>query len=152
MIDKIIPKKMADETHSNHQRLFMKYTLGVLVDLTVLGLFDEYCDYVVIDSFSLALLAAVLLQVSLKATLVIEHRISHYFKSKSGVQAKVLRFFSVWAVLFVSKLLILEAINLACGDHVLFKGIYHGVLIFVIVVTAILLAEAIMKKIYDSLA
>ena len=47
-----IGAKVVEETHSNHQQLFNKYTMGTLVDLTVLGLCNEYSDYVTINSFS----------------------------------------------------------------------------------------------------
>ena len=152
MIDKIIPKTITDEKRSNHQKMFIKYTMGTLVDLVVLGLCNQYSSYVTIDSFSLALLAAVLLQALLQVTLVIEHRISNYFKAKTGTRPKVMRFFSVWAVLFFSKLLILEAISIACGDHVVFSGWWHGVLTFIVVVIVILFAEYLVKRIFDSLA
>ncbi len=152
MIDKIIPKEIIVEERSNHQQMFIKYTMGTLVDLVVLGLCNQYSSYVTIDSFSLALLAAVLLQALLQITLVIEHRISNYFKTKSGTRPKVMRILSVWSVLFGSKLLILEAISFACGEHVAFHGWWHGVVTFIFVVIAILLAEYLVKRIYDSLA
>ncbi len=152
MINKILPKTMVDETRSNHQQLFIRYTVAILVDFVVLGLCNEYSDYVTIDSFTFALLAALLLQVLLQVTLVIEHRISKYFKSKPGLRPKVLRIFSVWAVLFGSKLLILEAISFACGEHIVFSGWWHGVVTFIVVVCLILLAEYLVKRLYDSLA
>lgn len=47
---------------SNRQRLFIRYTLAVLVDLTVLNLFNEYWDFVYFEYFTISLLTAVLLQ------------------------------------------------------------------------------------------
>jgi hypothetical protein len=47
---------------SRRQQLFIRYTFLVLVDLTVLNLFDEYWDDVALTSFSASLLAAILLQ------------------------------------------------------------------------------------------
>lgn len=151
MINKILPKKQA-EPRSNHQQMFIHYTLAILIDLTVLNLFNEFWEYVLIDSFLTSLFAAILLQVLLQATLVIEHRIASYFKSKSGMNAKVLRILSSWAVLFISKLIILEAINITFGDHVLFTGPIHGVVVFIVVVIAILIAEYITLRIYRSLS
>ncbi len=151
MINNILPKEQV-EPRSNHQQLFIRYTLAILIDLTVLNLFNEYWDYVLIDSFSISLLAAVLLQLLLQLTLVIEHRIASYFKSKSGLRPKMLRLFSSWVVLFVSKLIILEAINFAFGNHVLFTGPIHGLVAFILVVIAILAAEQTIIRIYNSLA
>ena len=149
MINKILSKKQGD-LRTNHQQLFTRYTLAVLIDLTVLNLFNEFWEYVLIDSFLISLFAAILLQVLLQATLVVEHRLADYFKSKSGMKAKVLRILSTWAVLFISKLIILEAINITFGDHVLFTGPIHGVVVFIVVVIAILLVEYIFMRIYKS--
>jgi hypothetical protein len=151
MAKQIIKKELADP-RSNHQHLFIKLILAVLVDLVVLGLFNEYWEYVVIDSFSIALIAAFLLQVLLKLTLMFEHKVAAYFNKKTGTLAKVMRFVSAWAILFVSKLIILEAINYAFGDHVMFLGPFHGIIAFIVVVIAILVAEGIITKIYKSLA
>ncbi len=151
MANRIITKKQMDSI-SNHQHLFIKFILAILVDLMVLGLFNEFWEYVVIDSFSIALIAALLLQVLLKLTLVLEHKVAAYFNKKTGTLPKVMRFLSAWAILFVSKLIILEAINYAFGDHVLFLGPYHGIIAFIVVVIAILVAEGIISKIYKSLA
>ena len=148
MVKKIFPKTPGT-LRSNHQQVFIKYTLAILVDLTVLGLFNEYWKHVIIDSFSIALLASVLLQALLKVTLIIEHRIAHFFKSKAGLGAKILRLLSTWIVLFVSKLLILEAISFSFGDHVQFVGPVHGLVAFIVVVVAILIAEQLIARIYN---
>ncbi len=138
--------------YSKNQQLFISFILAVLVDLTVLGLFNEFWDSVIIASFSIALTAALLLQVLLKITFKIEHRVAAYFNNKSGKGSKVMKFISIWAILFFSKILILEAINIAFGDQVLFLGPYHGLVAFVVVIIAILIAEGIISKIYKSLA
>lgn len=147
----LLKKEVADPM-SNHQVFFIKFILAVLVDLVVLGLFNEYWEYVVMDSFSLALIAALLLQVLLKLTLIFEHKVAAYFNKKSGTLPKIMRFLSAWAILFFSKLIMLEAINRAFGDHVLFLGPFHGVIAFIVVVVAILVAEGVISKIYKSLA
>jgi len=96
--------------------------------------------------------AALLLQILLKLTLAFEHKVAAYFNKKSGVMPKVMRFLSAWAILFFSKLIILEAINYAFGEHVQFLGPWHGVVAFIIVVIGILVAEAVIRKFYKSLA
>ncbi|MEQ9300082.1 MAG: hypothetical protein RIF33_16030 [Cyclobacteriaceae bacterium] len=151
MAERLIKKQVADPM-SNHQFLFIKLILAVLVDLVVLGLFNEYSEYVVIDSFSIALIAAFLLQILLKLTLLFEHKVAAYFNKKEGTLPKVMRFLSAWAILFFSKLIMLEAINRAFGDHVLFLGPFHGVIAFIVVVVAILIAEGVITKIYKSLS
>ncbi len=65
----------------------------------------------------------------------------HILIKKTVTLPKVMRFLSAWAILFVSKLIILEAINYAFEDHILFLGLYHGIVAFIFVVAGILLAE-----------
>lgn len=67
---------------SHRQALFIGYFFCVLVDLTVLNLFDEYFEPVNIDSFTTSLFAAALLQLLLRLALALEHRIANYFKKK----------------------------------------------------------------------
>ena len=137
---------------SRHQQLFFRYTFAVLVDLTVLNLFNEYWGYVYIEFFSVSLLAAILLQLLLKVTLAIEHRVAGYFKGKPGLRPRIMRGLSAWAILFGSKLIILEAINLSFGDSVVFGGPIHGLVAFIIVVIAIIAAEQGFLWVYRTLA
>lgn len=136
---------------NNKQKLYLRYFTAILIDLTVLNLFDEYWDLVQINSFTISLFAAIMLQVLLVITLKIEHKIGAYFKSKKGFLAKFLRILSAWAVLFGSKLVILEALNIAFGDEVLFKGPFHGIIAFIVVIIVMLLTEALSSKIAKGL-
>lgn len=132
---------------NNKQKVYLRYFTAILIDLTVLNLFDEYWDLVQINSFTISLFAAIMLQILLVITLRIEHRIGDYFKRKKGFLAKFLRVFSAWGVLFGSKFVILEALNIAFGDEVLFKGPVHGIIAFIVVIIVMLLTEAISTKI-----
>lgn len=137
---------------TSKQYLFLRYTFAVLVDLTVLNLFNQYWDYVYIEYFSISLLTALLLQVLLQLTLKIEHYVASFFKDKPGRGPKVLRILSAWTILFASKLVILEAISFAFGDSVVFGGPFHGIVAFIIVVIVIVAAEQLITRIYRSLA
>jgi len=139
------------ELPTTSQRLFNRYLTATLIDLTILNLFAEHWAYVSIDSFSISILAAVLLQVLLKATLALEHRVALFFNSRPGGLARFLRFLCAWLILFVSKLLMLGAIDLAFGDHVLFTGPVHGVVAFIVVVVVMLAVEEGAVRLYRSL-
>lgn len=134
------------------QRLFVGYTLAVLVDLTVLNFFDEYWGYVNIESFTISFAAAILLQLLLKVSIGIEHKIAEYFKSKPGTAAKIYRGISSYVILVGSKFIMLEAINIMFGDKVQFNGPLHGVVAFFSVVITILIAEILISKIYFMLS
>lgn len=137
---------------SNKQRLFVRYFTAILIDLAVLNLFVEYSENVVIDSFTISLLAALLLQVLLKLTIALEHRVAAYFKAKSGGFAKFMRYFTAWLILFGSKFVILEALATAFGDEVYFGGPFHGLVILIAVIVAMLVAEEAIVRLYRRLA
>jgi hypothetical protein len=146
-----IPGIALTDEINNSQKLFVRYLVAVLIDLTVLNLFDEFWDLVTIEPFSVSVLAAILLQVLLKATLVLEHKVAAYFNAKSGGFAKFMRFFTAWLILFGSKFIMLGAIDFAFGDDVLFTGPLHGVVSFIVVVMVMLAAEEIAVRIYRRL-
>ncbi len=136
---------------SNRQRLFMRYFTAILIDLVVLNLFVEYSSSVKVDTFTTSLLAAILLQVLLKLTIAVEHRVAEYFNAKPGGLMKFLRFFFAWVVLFGSKFVILEALTVAFGDSVRFEGRFNGILTLIVVVVVMLIAEELIVRLYRSL-
>ena len=137
---------------SNRQRLFLRYFTAILIDLVVLNFFAEYSEYVTVDSFTVTLLAALLLQILLKLTLAIEHRVAAYFNAKQGGFAKFMRFFSAWALLFGSKFVILEAIDISFGESLKFSGAFHGLVTLIVLIVAMLLAEELIVRFYRRLS
>ncbi len=93
-----------------------------------------------------------LLQVLLKATIALEHRVANYFKAKPGGFAKFMRYFTAWLILFGSKFVILEALVFAFGDDVYFGGPFHGVVVLIVVVIAMLVAEEAIVQLYRRLS
>jgi hypothetical protein len=141
----------AAKTYSNRQRLFLLYFVGALVDLVVLGLFDQYSDKVYVESFSIMVLASVVLQFLLKGTIAVEHWVASHFKGKEGGWWKALRFFCAWLVLFGSKFVILEALDLAFGERVNFEGVFHGIVWLIIVVVSMVIIEELVVRLYRKL-
>jgi hypothetical protein len=146
------PEVASANTPSNNQQLFLRYFTAILIDLVVLSLFAEYWSLVTIESFTVALFAAILLQLLLKLTLLVEHQVASLFKGKPGAMAKFLRIFCAWLILFSSKFVILFAIDLVFGNNVLFGGPFHGVVVFIAVVIAILASEELVVRFYRRLA
>lgn len=148
--DEFLP--VAGKVYSNRQRLFLLYFVGALVDLVVLGLFDQYSEKVYVESFTIMLLAAVLLQFLLKGTIKVEHWVASHFKGKTGGWWKALRFFCAWLVLFGSKFVILEALSFAFSESVKFEGVFHGIVWLIIVVVTMVIAEELVVRFYRKLA
>jgi hypothetical protein len=140
------------EAPSDKQRLFIRYFTAILIDLVVLNLFAEYWDKVSVSSFTISLLAAVLLQILLKVTIAVEHRVALLFKGKPGKLMVFLRFFCAWVVLFGSKFVILEALSMAFGKSVSFSGAFHGIVALIVVVITMLIAEEAVVRLVRKLA
>ena len=136
------------EMPTDRQRLFVRYFTGVLIDLTVLNLFAEYWSSVHVSTFTISLLAAVLLQILLKLTIAVEHKVASLFTGKSGGFWIFMRFFCAWLVLFGSKFVILEAIAQIFGEQVHFTGIWHGIITLIVVVVVMLVVEELVLRLY----
>ena len=146
------PDVASAETPSTRQRLFVRYFIAILIDLIVLNLFAEYWDRVHVGAFTLSLIAAVLLQVLLKVTLAIEHRVRAYFHARRGVMVRVLRMASAWTILFLSKFVMLGVIDFAFGESIRFDGPLHGARPFIAMLVAMLVAEELFIRLYRRLA
>ncbi len=133
---------------NNRQTMFLGYMLCVLVDLVVLNLYVEFWEKVIIDSFLISLGAAALLQLLLKLSMKLEHRVANYFNAKPGKAPKVLRWLFAWIILFGSKFVMLEAVDLVFGEHVELGGIIP----FYAVAFSIIGAELLITRIYYALA
>jgi uncharacterized membrane protein YvlD (DUF360 family) len=149
--DTLMPASAEEDLPSNRQRTFLRYYTGVLIDLVVLNLFAEYWDKVYVDTFTTSLLAAIVLQVLLKATIAVEHWVAGFFKGKPGGFNTFMRFFCAWLVLFGSKFVILEAISTLFGHNVRFLGIWHGIIPLIVVVVVMLLVEELVVRLYRRL-
>lgn len=131
----------AQDPPTDRQRLIIHYLCAVLIDLVVLNLFNEFWAQVHVASFSWSLLAAVLLQAFLKGTNALVYQLGVFFSARRGALMKVLRVFTAWLVLVLSKFVILEAIDLVFGDKVRFEGAMDGLVPLMVVVTVMVIAE-----------
>lgn len=152
MANTLILDPASAQIPSTRQKWFIRYLTFVLIDLVVLNLFAEYWGWVSVESFTISIFAAILLQILLKLTLALEHRLAAYFKAKSGAMATFMRWFSAWVVLFGSKFVILEAINIVLGDRVDFGGPIHGLVSIIVVLIVMLVAEELVVRFTRRLA
>ncbi len=132
-------------TVSRRQQVFAAGVLNVLVNVVVLNLFVEFAEEVVIDSFVISVLTAVLLTAMLSVIVRFEHRIHHFFFERHSW--RIAGVVAIWIVLFGSKFLILEVIDIVFGDHVSLGHLLEVILI----VVAMMIAGQLMQTIYDLL-
>ena len=135
-------------TVNGAQLFFLGALSSVLVNIVVLNLFVEYSDKVIIDSFTISIFTAILLTAMLFLITRFEHRISHFFfEQHTGKAWKIAGVVSVWAILFGSKFVILEVVDLVFGDHVELGKLLEVILIVVVM----LVSKALVAKVFDRL-
>jgi hypothetical protein len=134
-------------TITSRQRRFASVMTDVLVYTVVLNLFVEHAESVIIDSFSISILTAVVLKVILDLILAFEHQVSAFFTRFEGASAKVVRFLAVWGILFGSKFVILEVVDIVFGDHVDLGGF----LMVIAIVLAMMIARQLVNRAYLAL-
>jgi hypothetical protein len=135
-------KTMNEMATTRAQRIFISWTKDVLIYIIVLNLFVEYNPKIIIDSFTLSIFTAVLLKILLEIILQLEHKVA-----KALEAYKFLRIFFAWLILFGSKFLILEVVDLVFGEHVEL-GKFLDVIVLVVV---LMVAREAIQRIYISL-
>jgi hypothetical protein len=127
---------MSDEslsvTVTPAQQRFISWTSDVLVYTVVLNLFVEYSDAIVIDSFTISILAAVVMKVLLDLLTGVEHAVRGFF----GRISPALGLLAMWLVLFLSKFVILEVFDVIFGDHVELGKFIHVLALIVAMMVA----------------
>jgi hypothetical protein len=140
-------ERPASRSITRAQFAFSSALMQILVTIVVLNLFVEYVNTVVIDSFTVSVLTAVLLWLMLRVITRLEHRVSGYFRSRKGAVYRVLRVLSVWAIMFVSKFVILEVVAIATAGRA-----YLGQFLEVVAIVLVLMgAEFLLGRVYRGL-
>ena len=140
-------KSTKEVTITRGQRIYISWTKDVLIYLLVLNLFVEYNPNIVIDSFTISIFTAIVLKILLEIILRFEEIVGDFFKSRPGRLSNLMRIISTWVILFLSKFLILEVIDLIFGEHVEL-GKFLDVIVLVI---SLMVAREIFQRIYISL-
>ena len=108
----------------------------------VLNLYVEYSPAKVIDSFTISMLMAVLLKVLLSIITAGKSKVWRWAKSKASPGYTVAGVVGVWAILFLSKFLILEAEDLVFGDLVELGGFID---VMLLAATLVVVREVILR-------
>jgi len=121
------------------QMVFFSWTKDTLIYVIVLNLFVEFSPVVSIDSFTLSVFTAFLLKIMIEIIQMLKHKVSEIFKPN-----KVLRTFLIFLILFSSKFVILELVDIIFGQHVQL-GQFRNVIFLVI---ALMLSRQVFRWIY----
>lgn len=124
----------------------MRARPGDVVDLfvyvVVLNLAVEYVPSVISEGFTLSLLTAALLKVSLEVVIRAKSRILGRLRTATTRRTRIVAAVSLWAVAAGSKLVVLELVDLVFGDAVSLGGFVSVTLL----VVALLLSRAAVRR------
>lgn len=118
------------------QQVFKELLIGTLIYVVVLGFFADYTDIVWAQSFSTIFMASFVLQVLTSIVFVLKRRIVAWLRGKKGAFYTALMFFCVWFLMFVSKFVFIEVLDLLFYSYIYVSG-FFGILIVVATVTVL---------------
>ncbi|ODU03863.1 MAG: hypothetical protein ABS81_12680 [Pseudonocardia sp. SCN 72-86] len=123
--------------------------VDVFVYVVVLGLFVEYLPSVLSETFTLTLLTAVLLKGVLELVVLAKNKVKTRFRSAKGLVGKIGAALLLWLVMFGSKFVVLEAVDLAFGSRVSLGGFFSVSGLIVVLMVARELVRRLLNS-YDS--
>jgi hypothetical protein len=116
--------------------------MDVFVYVVVLNLFVEYLPQVLSETFTLSLLTAVLLKGVLEVVVAAKNRVKARFREAATPVGRVMAAIMLWVVLFGSKFVVLEAVDLVFGARVSLGGFFSVTLL----ILALLLSRAAVRR------
>lgn len=120
--------------------------VDVFVYVVVLNLAIEYLPAVISEGFTLSLLTAVLLKLSLEVVIILKGRAVARFSGAMTLRGRVLAGVLLWLVAAGSKIAVLELVSLVFGDAVSLGGFVSVTLL----VLSLLLSRAAVRRLLSS--
>jgi EamA domain-containing membrane protein RarD len=121
---------------NSRQLAFKELFVGTLIYAVTLGFFNDYTSLVYAKSFSTIFYASILLEILTFLAILLKGQIVYRLKDKQSKSYKLLMFFCVWLVLFLSKFVFIWAIDFAFGDNINING-FFGILLIALCVTVV---------------
>ena len=121
--------------------------IDLFVYVVVLNLAIEYVPSVISESFTLSLLTAALLKITLDLVLLLKGQILTRLRAATTRRAKLAAALALWVVAAGSKLVVLALVDLVFGDAVSLGGF---VPVTVLVVALLLSRTAVRRLLYET--
>jgi hypothetical protein len=119
--------------------------IDLFVYVVVLNLAIEYIPSVISESFTLSLLTAALLKISLELVLLLKSHVVARFHAANTRRGKLVAALALWAVAAGSKLVVLKLVDIVFGDDVSLGGF---VPVTALVIT-LLVSRAAVRRLLD---
>ena len=121
--------------------------IDLFVYVVVLNLAIEYVPSVISESFTLSLLTAALLKITLELVLLLKGQILTRLRAATTRRAKLAAALALWVVAAGSKLVVLALVDLVFGDAVSLGGF---VPVTLLVLALLLSRTAVRRLLYDT--
>jgi hypothetical protein len=118
--------------------------VDLFVYVVVLNLAIEYFPSVISESFTLSLLTAALLKVTLELVIRVKNKILGRLRAAMTPRTKIVAALSLWVVAAGSKIVVLELVDLVFGDTVSLGGFIPVTLL----VVALLMSRAAVRRLF----
>jgi hypothetical protein len=142
--------KPKEVVFNSRQLLFKELFVGTLIYAVVLGFFNDYTSIVYTKSFSYIFYSAIILELLTYLTFLLKDKIIVWLKKRSGTIYKILIPFSIWLIIFLSKIVFIWVIDMIFKNNVNING-FFGILLIVLSVTIIhMLANNVFTKLGDN--
>jgi hypothetical protein len=128
------------------QLYYVDFMMDVLTFTVVLNLFAEFVDEIVFSSFTVSLLTAVVMKGLLDLIQLLVDRLKRYFSEREGTGARVGFWLSAWAILFFSKIAILEIVDVIFEDDVDLGGFLYVLVLVVVMMVARRISTAVFLR------
>jgi hypothetical protein len=123
--------------------------MGTLLYAVVMGFFNDYTDYLSIQSFSTLFLAALVMQALTFATFSFKGEVSRWYRGRTGTGTRIAHGLSIWAIMFFSKFVFLEVIDIVFGSAVEITSFVGLLLIIATMVISSRLIEMIDSRLAE---
>lgn len=127
---------MRPRPFTSAQLAYQELFIATLIYVAVLGLFNDYTSIVSAKSFSTIIYASIVLEILTYFAFKLKNTIIAQLKNREGAIYKVLMFFSVWLIMFLSKFVFIWALDLVFGNYIAING-FFGILLVVLSVTIV---------------
>ncbi|HET9661753.1 MAG TPA: hypothetical protein VFP05_15605 [Thermomicrobiales bacterium] len=121
---------------SRNQLVFAEVLTGFLIYVLVLGLFDDYTDWVSATSFSTIVFASVVLEALTFLTFLFKDWWIGWWTRRRGELPRAHKLLAMWPIMFFSKFVFLWALDWAFGSNFAVSG-FVAIMIVIACVTVL---------------
>ncbi len=132
---------VGDPHLSPRQRIYQEIVFGTLIYAVVVGFFDDYTNILSTSSYSVTFFVAFTLALLTFLSLSLKKYVVSFVRQKASLSSKVSLALTVWLVLFLSKFVFMELLDLIFRTSLTISGFFG--------LTTVVVTMTIAKTVFD---